>query len=63
MSGVGTSVEDLGRRLSESTTLVFIAAALALTVPHLLARPHVLALPVMGRLLTLNRQLDDSSPP
>jgi hypothetical protein len=35
------------RRLSESTTLVFIAAALALTVPHLLARPHVLALPVM----------------
>ena len=26
---------------------MFIAAALALTVPHLLARPHVLALPVM----------------
>ncbi len=37
----------LSRRLSESTTLVFIAAALALTVPHLLARPHVLAMPVM----------------
>lgn len=37
----------LSRRLSESTTLVFIAAALALTVPHLLARPHVLALPIM----------------
>jgi hypothetical protein len=37
----------LSRRLSESTTLVFIAAALALTVPHLLARPHVLALPLM----------------
>jgi hypothetical protein len=37
----------LSRRLSESTTLVFLAAALALTVPHLLARPHVLALPVM----------------
>jgi hypothetical protein len=37
----------LCRRLSESTTLVFIATALALTVPHLLARPHVLALPVM----------------
>ena len=35
------------RRLSDSTTLVFIAAALALTVPHLLARPHVLAMPVM----------------
>lgn len=37
----------LNRRLSESTTLVFVAGALALTVPHLLARPHVLALPVM----------------
>ncbi|HEY2419214.1 MAG TPA: hypothetical protein VGH84_14915, partial [Steroidobacteraceae bacterium] len=37
----------LSRRLSDSTTLVFIAAALALTVPHLLARPHVLALPVL----------------
>jgi len=37
----------LGRRLSESTTLVFVAAALALTVPHLLARPHVLAMPLM----------------
>jgi len=37
----------LGRHLSESTTLVFVAAALALTVPHLLARPHVLAMPVM----------------
>src|ERR1700753_4340074 len=37
----------LGRRLADSTTLVFVAAALALTVPHLLARPHVLALPVM----------------
>jgi hypothetical protein len=37
----------LGRRLSESTTLVFVAAALALAAPHLLARPHVLAMPVM----------------
>jgi hypothetical protein len=37
----------LGRHLSESTTLVFVAAALALSVPHLLARPHVLAMPVM----------------
>src|SRR5450631_4355084 len=37
----------LTRRLSESASLVFVAAALALTVPHLLARPHVLALPVM----------------
>jgi hypothetical protein len=37
----------LNRHLSESSTLAFIAAALALTVPHLLARPHVLAMPVM----------------
>ena len=37
----------LGRHLSESTTLVFVAAALALAASHLLARPHVLALPVM----------------
>ena len=37
----------LSRHLTESTTLVFVAAALALTVPHLLARPHVLAMPVM----------------
>jgi hypothetical protein len=37
----------LARHLSESTTLVFVAAALALAAPHLLARPHVLALPVM----------------
>ena len=37
----------LSRRLSESATLVFIAAALALTAPHLLARPHVLAMPLM----------------
>src|SRR3954447_11662785 len=37
----------LARHFNDSTTLVFVAAALALTVPHLLARPHVLALPVM----------------
>ena len=37
----------VSRHLSESATLVFVAAALALTVPHLLARPHVLAMPLM----------------
>src|SRR4051812_11294442 len=37
----------LASRLSQSATLVFVAAALALTTPHLLARPHVLALPMM----------------
>jgi hypothetical protein len=38
---------QLSARLSESATLVCIAAALALMTPHLLARPHVLAMPVM----------------
>ena len=37
----------LNRHLSDTHTLVCVAAALALTVPHLLARPHVLAMPVM----------------
>jgi hypothetical protein len=37
----------LSRHLSETATIVFVAAAFALTAPHLLARPHVLALPVM----------------
>jgi hypothetical protein len=37
----------LVRNLSESAALVFVAVALALTAPHLLARPHVLALPIM----------------
>jgi hypothetical protein len=37
----------LSRTLSETTALVFVAAALALTAPHILARPHVLAFPVM----------------
>jgi len=43
----GLLARVLNRHLSESTTLVLIASALALTVPHLLARPHVLALPIM----------------
>jgi hypothetical protein len=37
----------LERHLSESAALVFVAAALALTAPHVLARPHVLAMPLM----------------
>jgi hypothetical protein len=37
----------LVRSLSDSAALVFVAVALALTAPHLLARPHVLALPIM----------------
>ncbi len=38
---------QLGRNLSESATLTFVAVAFALTAPHLLARPHVFALPIM----------------
>ncbi|MGJ4943290.1 hypothetical protein ACQR1W_22120 [Bradyrhizobium sp. HKCCYLS1011] len=37
----------LNRHLRESTTLVFVVAALLLTLPHLLARPHVLAFPLL----------------
>ena len=43
---------SLIRRLNDSTALVFVVAALALTVPHLLARPHVLAMPVMVMLVS-----------
>src|SRR4051812_592432 len=55
----------LARHFNDSATLVFVAAALALTVPHLLARPHVLALPVMlawagGLVLAADRS---SAPP
>jgi hypothetical protein len=35
------------RNFSHAIALVFVAVALALTAPHLLARPHVLALPIM----------------
>jgi hypothetical protein len=37
----------LAPRVSASATLVLVSVALALTVPHLLARPHVLAMPAM----------------
>lgn len=37
----------LCRRLSGGVTLAFFAVALALTMPHMLARPHVLALPLL----------------
>jgi hypothetical protein len=37
----------LRRHLPDSTTLVFVMGALALMLPHLVARPHVLAMPVM----------------
>jgi len=37
----------LSRRLTDSTTMVFVAGALAVSSPHLLARPHVLVMPFM----------------
>jgi hypothetical protein len=37
----------LGARLPQTTTLLIVAGALALMAPHLLARPHVLAMPVL----------------
>jgi len=37
----------LTARLSGGASLVFICAALAISLPHLLARPHVLAMPFM----------------
>ena len=37
----------LDRYLRDSTTLVFVVAALLLTLPHQLARPHVLAFPLL----------------
>jgi hypothetical protein len=43
----GLLVGFLDRRLTETASLLFVAAALALIAGHLLARPHVLAFPVM----------------
>jgi hypothetical protein len=43
----GLFARALNRHLRDSTTLVFVVAALLLILPHLLARPHVLAFPVM----------------
>jgi hypothetical protein len=40
-------VRYLAARLSAGASLVFICAALAISLPHLLARPHVLAMPFM----------------
>lgn len=37
----------LSKRLGDSTTLIFVSVALALMLGHLLARPHVLAMPMM----------------
>jgi hypothetical protein len=37
----------LGARLPQTTTVLIVAGALALMAPHLLARPHVLAMPVL----------------
>jgi hypothetical protein len=38
---------QLRRHFHDGATLVIVAAAFALTLPHVLARPHVLAMPMM----------------
>jgi hypothetical protein len=38
---------ELRRHFHDGAMLVFVAAAFAPTLPHVLARPHVLAMPVM----------------
>src|ERR1700748_907649 len=43
----GLLARQLGARLSEGAALVFVAVALAMSMSHILARPHVLAMPVM----------------
>jgi hypothetical protein len=43
----GLLVRFLSRRLTEAASLAFVATAVALVAGHLLARPHVLALPIM----------------
>jgi hypothetical protein len=43
----GLLVRFLSRRLTEAASIAFVAAAVALVAGHLLARPHVLAVPIM----------------
>ena len=43
----GLLVRFLSRRLTEAASIAFVATAVALVAGHLLARPHVLALPIM----------------
>ena len=43
----GLLVRFLRRRLSEAASMAFTGAAVALAAGHLVARPHVLALPIM----------------
>jgi hypothetical protein len=43
----GLLVRFLSRRLTEAASIAFAATAVALVAGHLLARPHVLALPIM----------------
>jgi hypothetical protein len=61
---VGLLTRALLRELPLKLTLLMIAAAVALLAPHLLARPHVLTLPVMvAWAATLVRCMDRRAPP
>ena len=44
---LGLLVRFLSRRLTEAASIAFVATGVALVAGHLLARPHVLALPIM----------------
>jgi len=44
---IGLLVRFLGERVPATVSLIFAIAALVLAMPHMVARPHALALPVM----------------
>src|SRR5262249_59992353 len=60
----GLLTRSLSEQLGRNATLVLVLAALVLTAPHLVARPHVLALPVMVAWVAgLLRASDDGRAP
>ena len=61
---LGLLTHFLLRDLAPALALLLVAAALALLAPHLLARPHVLVLPIMVLwAATLVRCMDRRTPP
>jgi hypothetical protein len=61
---VGLLTHALLRELSPKLTLLMVTAAVVLLAPHLLARPHVLVLPIMVTwAAALVRCMDRRSPP
>jgi len=61
---LGLLTHFLLRELAPGPTLLMVAAAMALLAPHLLARPHVLVLPIMVVwAAALVRSMDRHTPP